>query len=124
MFGSPRIRAMSSFSWCVAPSGPVVNPAWLQKSLIGSFVYATFWRITLYVCATPNTAYVEANAIFPAAAKPAAMEIMFCSVIPTLKSRSGNFFPKSIVLIDSVVSPPTTTTFGFFSPSSINAFAK
>src|SRR5207247_8039814 len=101
-----------------------VIPAWLQKIFTGSFVYATFCRMTLYVCATPNTAYVDAKATFPAAANPAAMEIMFCSLIPTLNNRSGNFFPKSRVLIDSVVSAPTTTTFGSFSPSSIKAFAK
>src|SRR5256712_746946 len=124
MFGIPRIRAMSSFSWWVAPSWPTVIPAWLQKSFTGSFVYAMFWRITLYVWATPKTAYVDAKAILPAAASPAAIEIMFCSLIPTLNSRSGNFFPNSRVLIDSVVSAPTTTTFGFFSPSSIRAFAK
>ncbi len=87
-------------------------------------MYATDWRITLYVWAAPNTAYVEANATLPAAASPAAIETMFCSLIPTLKSRSGNFFPKSIVLIDSVVSAPTTTTSGFRSPRSSRAFAK
>src|SRR2546425_12277252 len=87
MFGSPRISAMSSFSWWVAPSWPTVIPAWLQNSFTGSFVYATFWRMTLYVWATPNTAYVDANATFPAAARPAAMETMFCSLIPTLNRR-------------------------------------
>ena len=77
------MSAMSSFIWCVAPSGPTVSPAWEQKIFTFRFVYATFWRITLYVCALPNTLYVAANAIFPAAARPAATLIMFGSAIPS-----------------------------------------
>src|SRR2546426_36508 len=83
MFGIPRIRAMSSFGGWVAPSGPTVTRAWLQKSFGGSLVYAFFWQITLYVGAPPKPAYVDAKAIFPPAATPAAIEIMFCSLIPT-----------------------------------------
>src|SRR3990172_1510034 len=110
--GMPRMSAISSFIWCVAPSGPTVRPAWEQKIFTFRFVYATFWRITLYGCALPDTLYVDANTIFPAAARPAATLIMFGSAIPSWNNRSGNALPKSNVLIDSVVSAPTTTTFG------------
>src|SRR5207244_10816546 len=95
-----------------------------QKIFTFKFVYATFCRMTLYVCALPNTLYVAANAIFPAAAKPAATLIMFGSAIPSWKKRSGNDLPKSIVLMDSVVSAPTTTTFGLRRPRSMSALQK
>src|SRR5437588_10862367 len=36
--------------------------------------------------------------------------------MPTLKNLFGNFFPKGLVFNESVVSAPTTTTFGFSSP--------
>src|SRR3989441_4898688 len=45
--GMPRMRAISSFIWCVAPSGPTVSPAWEQKIFTFKFVYATFCRMTL-----------------------------------------------------------------------------
>ena len=77
------MRAMSSLIWCVAPSGPTVRPACEQKIFTFRFVYATFCRITLYVCADPNTLYVAAKGILPAAASPAATLIMFGSAIPS-----------------------------------------
>src|SRR2546428_14066990 len=80
MFGITRIKAMSSFSWWVAPSWPTVIPAWLQKSFTGSFVYAMFCRITWYVWATPKTADGDPQAALPAAARPAAIESMSSSL--------------------------------------------
>src|SRR3989449_4633085 len=49
---------------------------------------------------------------------------MFGSAIPSWKNRFGNDLPKSIVLIDSVVSAPTTTTFGLRRPRSMSALPK
>src|SRR6266566_4729147 len=122
--GTGGFAAIASLIWWVAPSGPTVRPACEQKIFTFRFVYATFCRITLYVCADPNTLYVEAKGILPAAASPAATLIMFGSAIPSWKRRSGNALPNSIVLIDSVVSAPTTTTFGLRRPRSMRAFAK
>jgi len=60
---------------------------------------------------------VLANAILPAIARPAAIETKLASAIPTLKSLSGNFTPNAFVFSESVVSPPTQTTFGFSPPN-------
>src|SRR5947207_11659196 len=77
--------------------------------------------MTLYVWAEPKTEYVVAKGILPAAASPAATEIMFGSAMPSWKKRSGKAFPKSMDFSDSVVSAPTTTTLGFRRPRSTRA---
>src|SRR5438552_16559733 len=113
MRGMPRIRPRSSLIWCVAPSGPTVRPAWEQNTFTFKFVYATFWRMMLYVCAEPNTEYVVAKGIFPAAARPAATEIMFGSAILSWKKRYGMAFPISIVFRDYVLYAYPTKALGF-----------
>ena len=57
-----------------------------------------------------NTAKVEAKTVLPDTARPAAVPIRFCSAMPTLKNRSGNFLANSTVRVDEDRSPSSTTT--------------
>src|SRR5438552_9407966 len=52
------------------------------------------------------------------------MHIMFCSATPMSKKRSGKRSAKKLVMVDSTRSPTSTTTLGFFSPSSTSAWPK
>ena len=72
----------------------------------------------------PKTAKVVATAIFPQEASPAATLIMFCSAGPKSKKRSGNSWPNRWANVETLRSPPTTTTSLFSCPSSSNAFPK
>ena len=45
MFGNTRIKAMSSMTWCVAPSPPTVMPAWVATIFTFSLGYAIDCRI-------------------------------------------------------------------------------
>src|SRR6266850_6737708 len=42
----------------------------------------------------------QTNGIWPASARPAAMPMAFCSAMPTLKARPGNFLAKLTVIVD------------------------
>ena len=59
-----------------------------------------------------------ANGIFPEAANPEAIPIMFCSAAPQSKNLSGNSLAKRVVIVDLFRSPPMTTIFGLPCPSS------
>jgi len=65
-----------------------------------------------------KAAKLEAKGIIPPAARPAAIEHMFASAMPTSKNRSLNLFPNSPVWVDLARSASRTTMRGFSSPNS------
>ena len=67
-------------------------------------------------------AKVVAKGIFPDAAKPAAVFIIFASATPILKNRSGNTLANSIALVEPAKSAERTTTLGLLLPNSTKAF--
>jgi len=78
---------MSGSDICDGPSAARETPAWEPHSLM-------FARLMLAIsiwsyARARNLAKVLANGMNPAAASPAAVEIMFCSAILHSKKRSG-----------------------------------
>ena len=86
-----------------------------------NFGYATVFLICSNPLPAANIAKVEANAIFPQVANPAAVPIKSASAIPTLKCLSGNFSWNKFVFVDFVRSASNTTTSLFIFPNSTNA---
>src|SRR5215207_9608604 len=70
---------------------------------------------------TRKHAKEAANGILPVRASPAATPIMFCSAMPRLNARSGNFFAKAAVMVDFDRSASRVTMRGSLAPSSTSA---
>ena len=68
-----------------------------------------------------NTAKVFTKGMKPVLARPAAMDTMLSSLIPTLKYRSGNAFPNIPLFVDEATSASSPTILESCSPNSLNA---
>src|SRR3989344_7210583 len=64
-----------------------------------------------------NIAYEEQKGIFPMVLKPDAVVTNLCSATPTCMNRAGNLSANKCILVDSVRSAESPTTFLFSSPA-------
>src|SRR3989338_677008 len=116
-FGRVRATARSSRLWWLAPSGPVIRPACVTTTFTLALEKAKALRNWSKARVVANMAKVEANTVLPLNARPVAAPNMFCSAMPKLKKRSGNFLANSPVLVEPERSASRTTTFLSFAPS-------
>src|SRR5262245_32253363 len=95
-------------------------PAWVPTIFTFAAVYATDMRI---VSKRPTTKHANehTNGTRPARARPAATPMAFCSAMPRLKARSGNFLAKATVMVDFDRSASSVTIRSSFAPSSTRA---
>src|SRR5713226_7308439 len=104
ILGMDLMIAMSSTCWWDAPSGPTEIPPWEHTIFTFKFGYAMLFLIWSTDFPGTKMAYVPAYTTLPARARPAAIETRFCSAMPTLKNRSGNFVADTPDFSEPVVS--------------------
>src|SRR5215475_10126957 len=95
-------------------------PAWVPTIFTFAAVYATDMRI---VSKRPTTKHANEHTkgTRPARASPAATPMAFCSAMPRLKARSGNFLAKATVIVDFDKSASRVTIRSSFAPRSTRA---